>query len=334
MSVTNLGDLSHSYALRLRNVSLRQDIQRLTQELASGQVADVNEVLAGNHNYLMDIERRSSILQGFSVATTEATIYASTMQDALAQIQTHSAGLSSSMLTAGSSAIGPSGTATASEARAALDGIIQSLNTSAAGRHLFSGTHSDQPPLPGADAVLTALQAAVAGASNPDDLLSAAETWFNDPGGFEATLYQGSTDAIAPFELSQNDRVTLDVRAIDPKLKDILRLTAVAALADNPTFGFDLEAQSELFDKAGQSLLMAQDNLIALRADVGFVEGRIDQINARNAAELTSMSYAKAALLEVDPFESATRLEEAQFQLQSLYSVTVRMSQLSLVNFL
>jgi flagellar hook-associated protein 3 FlgL len=46
------------------------------------------------------------------------------------------------------------------------------------------------------------------------------------------------------------------------------------------------------------------------------------------------MAFAKTGLLEIDPFEAATKLEEVQFQLQSLYSVTVRMSQLSLVKFL
>ncbi len=81
-------------------------------------------------------------------------------------------------------------------------------------------------------------------------------------------------------------------------------------------------------------MLIAQDDVIALRADVGFVESRIEKVAARNAAEVTGLEFAKVALLEIDPYEAATRLEEAQFQLQSLYTVTVRMSQLSLVNFL
>ena len=61
---------------------------------------------------------------------------------------------------------------------------------------------------------------------------------------------------------------------------------------------------------------------------------RLDRIATRNAAEVTSLTMAKNTLLEADPFEAATKLEEAQFQLQSLYTVTVRSSELSLVNFL
>ncbi len=221
-----------------------------------------------------------------------------------------------------------------SEARSALDGIPGAINTTSAGRYLFSGAATDQPPLPDIDDVLLALRTAVSGATTPDALLAAAKVWFDDPGGFEATLYQGASESIAPFDLSQTEKVTLDVRAVDPKLKEVLRLTAVAALADDTGFGFDRSAQSEVFNKSGQALLVAQDDIIALRATVGFVEARIEKTAARNAAEQTSLEFAKLSLLAVDPYEAATRLEEAQFQLQSLYSVTVRMSQLSLVNFL
>lgn len=334
MSMTNLGDLSQSYALHQRNVSLRTEINRLTEELATGQVANVREVLAGNYSYLTDIERRMTVLNGYSVATTEAGLLAGDTQRALDLIDGAGTELTASLLTAGTSAIGVSGSDTAAEALNALGAVMGALNSASAGRYLFSGTATDQPPLPDPDALLTALKSAVAGASTPDDLLTAAQTWFDDPAGFEATVYQGSATALAPFELSLTERVTMDARAITPALREVLRLTAVAALADDPAFGFDVQQQSELFDKAGQAFLVAQDGLVGLRADVGFVEARIDRITARNAVELTQLEFAKGALLEVDPYEAATRLEDAQFQLQSLYSVTVRMSQLSLANFL
>ncbi|KIN75401.1 Flagellar hook-associated protein FlgL [Sulfitobacter noctilucae] len=334
MSVTSLGDLSHSYAMRQRNVALRQDIDKLTTELATGQVADVRDVLGGNYSYLTDIERRDSILAGYNVATTEATLYAGGMQDALGLVQSLGATLSSSLITAGTLAGGANSHDTVAEGRATLDSMLGTLNLNSAGRYMFSGTAIDTPALPDSQTIIDALRTAVSGAATPDDLLAAATAWFDDPAGFEATVYQGSASPIAPFQLSQSDQIALDVRATDPKLKEVLKLAAVVSLADDPSFGFDVDTQAELFGKTGQSMLGAQDGVIALRADVGFVESRIDKVAARNAAEVTGLEFAKAALLQVDPFEAATRLEEAQFQLESLYSVTVRMSQLSLVKFL
>lgn len=334
MSSTTLGDLSQSYSLRQRNVALRQQIGRLTEELASGQVADTRDVLSGNYSYLTDTQRRLDILNGYSVATTEAGLYAGDVQTALGVIEETGLQLSGSLLAAGTSAIGASGADTAAEARHALEAIVGASNTSSGGRYVLSGTATDRPPLPDAQMLLDALRSAVSGAATPDDLLTSAGAWFDDPAGFEATVYQGADTALAPFALSQTDSVALDVRVSDPKLREVLKLTAVAALADDPAFGFSVQDQSALFDRTGQALLTAQDNVIALRAGVGFAQARVDQISVRNAAERTSLEIAKTALLEVDPFEAATRLEEAQFQLQSLYSVTVRMSQLSLVNFL
>jgi flagellar hook-associated protein 3 FlgL len=85
---------------------------------------------------------------------------------------------------------------------------------------------------------------------------------------------------------------------------------------------------------AGQNLLTVQDDLTNLRAGVGFAEARIENFQARTEAERISAEYAKGALLSVDPYEAATRLEDAQFQLESLYSVTVRLSRLNLTSFM
>lgn len=334
MAMTTLGDLSHSYAMRLRNVALRQDIDRLTTELATGQVANIRKVLAGNHSYLTDIERRETVLGGYKVATAEAAHYAGAMQESLELFQTFGANLSANLLTAGTSASAVSGTDTVADARHALDGMIKAINTNSAGRFLFSGAAVDRPPLPDTETLLSALRTAVSGATTPDDMLSQAATWFADPAGFETQIYRGASVALTSFDLSQADRLTLDLRAMDPKLLATLSAAAVAALAEEPGLGFDIAEQSELFAKTGQAMLAAHGGIIALQAEVGAVQARIEQASARNSAEQTSLEFAKAALLQVDPFEAATRLEEAQFQLQSLYSVTVRMSQLSLVNFL
>jgi flagellar hook-associated protein 3 FlgL len=334
MTALNLGDLSQSYSLRQRNTALKQQMDQLTTELASGQVADVRQVLAGNYSYLTDIERKMDILAGYNVATTEAAYFAEASQLALGRVEDIGTDLSSSLLIAGTSAIGVSGSDTVAEARNALEAMVGAFNTDVAGRYLFGGTATDNRPLLSADDLLTALQTAISGATTPDAMLADAKTWFDDPAGFATSIYQGSADGLAPFALSQTENVALDIRATDPKLYDMLRLTAVAALADDPTFGLDINGQSELFDKTGQQMLGAKDSIIALRAEVGFVEARIERISSRNAAEVSSLEYARTSLLEVDPYETATRLEDVQFQLQSLYAVTVRSSQLSLVNFI
>lgn len=334
MTSVSLGDLSQSFMLQRRSVALREEMSRLTDELSSGRVSDVRNVLSGNHNYLTGLERSLEVLEGYSVANSEAAYLTGAMQLSLERVQGFAGDLGLDLLLASGGPIGVVSGNPSENARIQLQGIINSLNGDIAGRSLFAGTATDQAPLPDADDLLAQLTAVVTGQTTPDDLISAAEAWFADPAGFDATVYSGSNTALAPLVLSDTERVTLDVKANDDALKNLLMHTAMAALADDPALGLDVPQQSELFGITGIGLQSNQDQLTSLRSSIGFTEERIELISARNQAEETSTEFARNSLLAADPFETATELESVQFHLQSLYSVTVRSSQLSLVNFL
>lgn len=333
---TNLGDLAQGYSLRTRSAAIKQDIQRYSAELSTGQVSDVRQSLVGNYSFLSDVERKVSVLNSYDIAASEATQFSGAMQLALSNFGDLSRELSSALLSAGSSALGAKTIDISDDARATLDALVNTLNTNAAGRSLFAGNATDTAPLTDSATILTDLNTAIVsvGATTPTDIMAAAELWFNDPAGFAANAYQGSADPLSSFALSPSDTVAIDLRADNAGLTRALRGAAVAALATDPAFGLTATQQSELFTLAGADLLIGQDDIVALQADVGFAEARIEGIAARNAAEVTSLNMARNALLEADPFNAATKLEEVQFQLQTLYSVTVRNSQLSLVNFL
>lgn len=335
MRATNLGDMAHNFMLQKRNIALKQDINRLTEELATGQVAEARQVLNGNYSYLTDIERSVDVLKGYKVATTEATHFADGMQDVLERVNTLGQDLSESLIFSGVSTLGSTGAAEiATEAEQALNSMIGVINTRVAGRALFSGAATDTAPLAPVDDLLAGLRSAVSGAATVDDIISASKLWFNDPLGFSAAVYQGSAQSLAPIVLSDTESVSLNIRASDPELSESLRGTALAALATDPALGLTPDQQTELFGKAGAEMIGARDQITFLQARVGFSEARIDETSARNAAAMIGFEGARTALLSVDPYETATQLESVQFQLQSLYAVTVRMSQLSLVNFL
>ena len=331
---SSLGDMALAYSQRQRNVSIRQDITRLSTELASGQVSDARQVLKGNYNYLADLERKMADLSSFKVATSEAAHFSDAMQTSLSDLNDIGTKTASTLLTASSGDTGPHVAEAAREARGALEAMIGRFNTQTAGRHLFSGDATDTPPLPDVDTFLTALKTAIAGAATPDDMLADAKTWFDDPAGFAATLYGGSGTGMSPMSLSRHEKVSLDIKATDPELREVLRITALAALTEDPAFGLTGQQKLELYGKTGQQLLFAQDDIIAVQSRIGFAEARIEEVTSRNAAEMTSLEFARNKLLAIDPYETATRLEEVQFQLESLYSVTVKLSRLNLVNFL
>ncbi|MEM1074351.1 MAG: flagellin [Pseudomonadota bacterium] len=334
MSSVALGDLSQTFLTQRRSVGLREELTRLTDELSSGRVSDIKEVLAGNHNYLTGLERKLEVLQGYSVANDEAAYLTAAMQASLGNVQDYSSQLGLDLILAGGGPVGVVAGSPSENARTQLEGIINMVNSDIAGRALFAGAATDALPLESADTLLNALRTAVTGQTTPSDIIAAAETWFADPAGFDAVVYSGSATGLAPFALSETERVSIDVRANDDAIKAVLMNTALAALADDPALGLDVPQQSELFGTTGLGLQSNQDALTDLRSRIGFTEGRIEMIATRNQAEQTSTEFARNNLLAADPFETATELENVQFYLQSLYSVTVRSSQLSLVNFL
>ena len=333
-STSIMGDRAQGYMLRNASTSIKQDIQKYSAELTSGQTSDVRKTLAGNYSFLTDVERKVTVLGTYEIATSEAAQFTGAMQLALGNFGELAQGLSSALLSAGSSASGADALDVVGEARATLDGLVNTLNTRFAGRSLFAGNATDQAPLLDTATILTDLTAAIAGAATPEDMMTAATAWFDAPAGFVASAYRGSGDPLSAFAVSPNENVALDVRADNPGLIRALRGAAVAALATDPGFALSKTDQSALFTLTGQDMLIGRDDVVALQSDVGFAQARIDTISVRNAAEVTSLNLARNTLLEADPFETATKLEEVQFQLQSLYSVTVRMSQLSLVNYL
>ena len=334
MSSISLGDMAQSFIFQKRSAQLRTEMTRLSDELASGQVSDPKSVLGGNFSYLADIERDMRGLEAYKIAGAEAEQFASGAQASLERVQLAVSDLSNDLLSVASSTSAISRAQGAVDARGQLDVIVNALNATVAGRSLFSGTATQTVPLVDSATLMTSLEAAVAGATTSGGLIAAAQTWFNDPAGFEAVAYQGATTDLAPFRLSQSESVTMDIRADDPQLRDAIMYAAIAAISDSPAISLALEERTDLLNAAGVSLLATQQDVVGLRSRVGTAESRIDTLNTRNAAEAVSLDFARKQLLEADPFDTATALENVQFSLQSLYTVTSRSADLALVNFL
>ncbi len=69
-------------------------------------------------------------------------------------------------------------------------------------------------------------------------------------------------------------------------------------------------------------------------ARIGSAEQKIAEATSRNSAEQLALKIARSDILGVDPFEATSALTDAQNKLEALYSVTARLSRLSLVDFL
>lgn len=333
MNSFSLGDLAQTFMLQRRGAELRAEFARVTEEVASGQVSDVKTVLSGNTGYLSDIEADLITLTGYRVATIEAAQFADASQAALELVNTSVENLSSNFFAMSPNARGAVLDQFSRDAETQLATIVSALNTTTGGRSVFAGRATNLGALRSVDVILDGLRTATAAATTPEELRLAAETWFNDPAGFAATAYTGTEETLVPFRVTDDETVELDLTANDQTLRDILMHVSVAAISKDSNFGFSTATRQALLQETGQNLFQVQTDLTAARANIGSAQARIDAISTRNSTEENSLLIAKGALLQVDPFEAATELEAVQFQLQSLYTITARMSDMSFVNF-
>lgn len=335
MGMLSIGDLAQTFMLRRRNTQLKNEINQMTEQLASGRKADLGVALYSDFSYFADIERSMQTLDGYDFAIGEAATLTSGIQTTLAEIGTRSSDLGARLLASGgtrSEALLDNAGRVAGEDMAS---IVSQLNAGIAGRALFSGASTDQPPLASAEDMLAALKVTVASETSLAGIVGQVDAWFfASGGGFEAIGYLGSSQPLAPFQLGDDENIQFTMTAEDDHLREILRSAALAALSVDTSLGYSVELKANLQTEAGQSLLSAQYGLAERSADLGFVQERIDASAARNAIARSGLEMARTSLLEADPYETATRLESAQFQLEGLYSLTVRMSQLTLMDFM
>lgn len=336
MTYVSIGDMSRSYMLRHHNVDLQKQLTSLGQELATGVRSDIAAAVSGDFRALAGIEHSLGLLDGYKTAATEAALFASGLQTALGTVQDLAAEIAPALASVGTTGGAHVVATTAADARQKFDSAVSALNTRIADQYLLSGTATDQRPLAGPDAILGALGVAVSGQTTAAGVASAVDAWFHAPpggGGFTDIAY-GGAGAPGAIAIGEGDEVSLDVTALDPALVDTLEGMALAALVAGGVLPGDDAGRADLMRRAGEALLGSEADLAALRGRVGTVENHIAGSVERNAARASAFGLARNAILAADPYETATALAAVQTQIETLYSVTARLSRLTLADYL
>jgi flagellar hook-associated protein 3 FlgL len=332
MTRISVGDASLTNILARQGADLRSQVNRASQEVASGKHSDIGTALRGDFSPLLAIDASLSRLSAYTSNTTDAAFQTAAQQSAVAGLSQLATGISTTLLGARNFSTPAQIDTLAADAKGRLASAIGLLNTQTSGRAVFSGVATDTIPLGSVEDMLTALQTAAAGATTAGQVSAAVTTWFADPLGF-GTFYQGGA-ALSPAPIAPGEAADLSTTAMDPALRDTLAGFAMAALIDRGVLAGDAPERARLTQVAGQQLISTEDARTTLAARIGTVEAQIEAARTRNSAEETSLGILRSDIGSVDPYEAATRLQTLQSQLESLYLVTARVSRLSLAEYL
>lgn len=333
MSAISMGDMARSFMLRRHTADLKQTMQRLTNEVATGRVGDTAARVSGDLAPISGIDASLARLKGYGAVTAEAGLFTGAMQTALGAMNNLAAGLSNALIstsTGGSDALID---AAGKDAEQKLQTTVSMLNTRFGDRTLFAGTETTGTAMVDSDTLLTALTAAVAGAVSAQDVETAVTTWFASPTGYEALAYQGG-NVLAALAIAPGEETSIDITANDPALRDTIKGLAMAALLNRGVLAGQSAGRQDLARRAGLSLLENQSDRTHVAARLGLVEAQIDAAATRNSNETTALQIARNGITEADPYETATRLDETEAQLEKIYAITARLSRLTLLDYL
>ncbi len=334
MPVTYVGDLAQHFITTRNGSAIKSELSMLAESLSTGQVTDVVQHLGGKTAQYSGINHSLAQLNSYAATARETAQSLATMQTMLGQIQAEGDATSNQLLLLSNSSSETQVTEAARAARPTFDTMVSLLNGRVADRALFGGAQVDAVPLASADDMITSIQLAIGGATTQAAISAAIDTWFDDPaGGFAMMGYQGDTGPAVQKRLSENTTLAIDARADDPAIKASLKSAALAAITHEMS-GLDVGTRSALLQEAGIGLFAATSGLVAVQARVGFVEESVARTQTETAAQTTALEIAKNDHISADPFDTASRLQAMQLQLETHYAVTARLSQLSLLSYM
>ncbi|MDT1063101.1 flagellin [Paracoccus sp. CPCC 101403] len=332
----SISDLSRAFQMRLGQSSLKARVATLSEESATGVKADIPKALGGDLGRITQIESRLTLLDTHARNLAEAQSFLGAAQSGLENIQSRASATGTVLLSDALVSSEASLNVYLNKAPGDLRAVIDSLNSAVAGRYVFAGSRTEQAPVVGYDAMMAQISAAVGGATTAADILAGIDAYFDAPaggGGFADTGYLGNDTGNAAIAISPETRIAPPITASSQDLRAALKGFAIMAYAAEAG-GLDHSTRRELSRAAGGFLVQGEMDLTEARTLTGVGEEKVAQAITSNQAERSALQVARNGLIAADPYETATALQEAEAQIETLYAITARLSKLSLADYL
>lgn len=326
-------DLGQHIASRLALSRVRSDVARLTQEMSSGLHSDPARNLQGDTRILSGLTQMVAVNSAAQIQVAQVQLRLGSQSEILESVSADIDGVANLLLRPEMIATDDRLAPTARQILQTFENVTSLLNTQIAGRSLFAGTAVDKPALNTTQDILTALAAQIPPRAQASEVVEITNAWFAPGGGFDAFLPRPS-EPEGRTDLGSGVFVTSGPQAGSAPLRK-----ALAALAKGSVLAHrqqDLSAETQRQILAGLS-----DELRGVAGGVRLQTEMIGADLARSESVLTRLNaqkdFAQAALNDitlVDPYETASVLQDKIARLDQILAVTARLSRLSLSNYL
>lgn len=347
-----------NYFMRANVNSATVKLQEATKELGTGRHANLFKELGPRSASALQMRVTETTTQSFVTANN---VLASKLETTLAATnsirETVSSVLELSLLNLTRPNTGAE--ALQAEARAAIESVVGSLNQSFNGDMIFAGIASRYAPMtrwedvnPDTGLSPEGVINSIVGAGPPDaatagtmiaDIQAVFDSSYaaNPNMNYEATFYGGTPlldgggnpNARVTARLDSDQELDYGVQANDPAFREALRGLAMLASVDVSQVSDEATYQAWM-QEAVDSLAAASEGILKITTDVGFQQEVVETATQR-LEDVSIIQRLQVARLEnVDAYEVSAQIASLEAQLQASYSVTARLGQLSILNYM
>lgn len=304
---------------------LRERIDTTSEEAVTGQYKDLTAHLSGRIGQAMLSQKA---IDDVANERTQLTLKASRLdiiQQSLTAVDDNIGQLGVRMKAALGSEDYTAREAVVRDAQAALASTFSTLNTRHGERYLFSGDATNTKPFADVDSFLDDVRSMAASATDATDFATQMDAYFNTSGsGWQANIYSGTSDTSDPAS----------VTGTDPAITKTVWGLAVLALAGSDETLALLNGNSDALIQAADTLAEGQAALTNVRAERGIIQAQIESSKDALDLEETVLTQSFNQMTARDQYEAASELKQLETGLEAAYTLTARLSNLSLLNYM
>ena len=306
--MTRVADLGQSQLIKSYIADTQARLQATQIQVTTGQKAQRYAGIADDANTLVNLESSNARIQQYLANNKIVTARLNAMDTSLSQLTDIASKLKTLLVNAanGSNA---SQMGLSDQATNLLNQAAGLLNAKFGNAYLFGGTRTDTPPV----------NLSAAGYSAPGS---------SYPSNVDTGYYQGDTTKLVARAGDSFD-VTYGVTANQNGFEELIRslqLTATASVS--PTI------DSTRLNEALSVVNSAIQDLPTIRAGIGAAGNAIDQANTEHNTLSTYLEQNITDIKAVDVPSALTQLSSDQTLLQAAYTTIVKLSGLSLAQFM
>ncbi|MGF0537364.1 flagellar hook-associated family protein [Agrobacterium sp. ES01] len=354
MKTSNISNLSVQNAMRLTILQAQNELIDTQKEVTTGQYADIGAELGSRTTLSLDLSRESTRLLSLIDTNGIATQRLESSQAAMEQMSVSNQTIKEQLTLLQGSGDETTTNAAMQEIGNALATFTNAANTAVVGEYLFAGINTDVRPLVDYQDTTTGLQAsfdtafqtyfgftqtdpatATIAATGPspsmdDFLTTVVEPMFDEPSW--STNWSNATDETMKTRISQTEVVQTSATLNSDGMKKFM-MSAVVALELAPMNLSD-ETRGVVIDTVTGYNNVALSGIDAERTQLGLSQERVKDASASLEIQQDIMENSFNSMVEVDVYEASTKVNNLLSLVETSYTLTSKIQQLSLVNFL